>query len=664
MSNLIKGQEFPINKIFTSDFEYHIPPYQRPYAWTEEETATLFDDLFDFFTNQSLDENYFLGSLVLVKEENRPQSDVIDGQQRLTTLTILLAVCASLFDGKQRQELMEFVCEPGKEFLGITPRPRLYLRDKDKKFFENYIQNLNFEDLFKLDLEQQDDEAKQHIIKNAKLLKARFTKHFDDKSLLSQFIMFVLTRCYLIVVSTPSKASAFRVFSVMNSRGLDLLPIDIIKADIIGKIAIEKQDEYTDKWEELEAACGRKGFNELFMHIRTIYAKQKAQNTLLEEFKTHVLPNVKSEISFIEDVVEPYAEAYNVLSGCSYQSVQDASTINSLLKWLNKVDNYDWYPAAIKFLAEHSNEPEYVLWFFKKLERLASYLLITSADINARIKRYSKLLSEMDEAPDHSISSPLKSIELTASEILLELQVLQSDIYLMTGKRRNFILLRLDSIVSDNSATYDTKVLTIEHVLPQTVKGDSLWAEWWPDEDLQKKWRNKLANLVPLARRINSAAQNFDFEDKKQKYFMTSAGTSSYVLTTQVLAESKWTPEVVEKRQEHIINKLVEYWELNPEGAIDDTEETKGASPRPQLDFIELGLNIGDKLVFTHDSSVIVTIVSNKKVLYQGAEWSLSPLAKMLKNYSYYVNPGSFWKTMDGKSIGELYDKRYPLTGK
>ena len=99
MSKKISGSEYPLLKIFSSEFEYHIPSYQRPYAWTEEETSVLFDDLYDFFMTED-DDNYFLGSIVLVKEDDKAYSDVIDGQQRLTTLTILLATIASRFTDK------------------------------------------------------------------------------------------------------------------------------------------------------------------------------------------------------------------------------------------------------------------------------------------------------------------------------------------------------------------------------------------------------------------------------------------------------------------------------------------------------------------------------------------------------------------------------------
>lgn len=101
MGNKITGKEYQLSKIFSKEFNYYIPAYQRPYAWTEEETETLFDDLLDFYQTEKVD-NYFLGSIVLIKDEDKPKADVMNGQQRLTTLTILIAVIASYLTGENQ----------------------------------------------------------------------------------------------------------------------------------------------------------------------------------------------------------------------------------------------------------------------------------------------------------------------------------------------------------------------------------------------------------------------------------------------------------------------------------------------------------------------------------------------------------------------------------
>ena len=119
MGNAISGKEYPLSKIFGEDFEYHIPAYQRPYAWTQTETMDLFDDLYDFYQKEEQD-SYFLGSIVLIKDESKPHADVIDGQQRLTTLSILFSVMADCFaDLDAKIDCKRLLQEKGNKLTGM-----------------------------------------------------------------------------------------------------------------------------------------------------------------------------------------------------------------------------------------------------------------------------------------------------------------------------------------------------------------------------------------------------------------------------------------------------------------------------------------------------------------------------------------------------------------
>lgn len=570
MSKQITGAEYPISKIFSSDFDYTIPSYQRPYAWTVDQASELFDDLYDFYKTEDED-SYFLGSIVLIKEEGKPRSEVIDGQQRLTTLTILISALASMLSGELKSDFENYIREPGRASQGLKPKPRLSLRERDREFFAKYVQGLKFEDLLGLNSSFLENESQKNIQSNSCLMINSLNSKFSgDKDLLCKFGAFIVQRCFLVSVSTPSQKSAFRVFSVMNSRGLDLLPTDIIKADTIGLIDEDKQNSYNERWEDLEVQIGRSDFNDLFYYIRMIYAKVKAKRALLEEFKTHVLSRNIAPEEFIENVLEPYAEAYQIAKNQQYESTDNAKEINALLRWLNRIDNSDWLPPAIMFLSQHKDDTRYTFWFFQKLERLAAYLHICGKNINQRIVRYSFLLNEMDQAEDHCHDAPLTSIELTSAEKEEMMRILDSNIYELTARRRNYTILRLDSFMSDAAATYDHSLLTIEHVLPQTVSEGSDWLNTWPEKELRDQWIHKLANLVPLNQKRNSKAQNYDFKTKKTAYFGGKSGVSSYVLTTQVLNTDEWTPEKVAVRQKSLLEVLQDKWELN--GTVESAE--------------------------------------------------------------------------------------------
>lgn len=219
-------------------------------------------------------------------------------------------------------------------------------------------------------------------------------------------------------------------------------------------------------------------------------------------------------------------------------------------------------PPAIKFVAEHPNDSDYTLWFLTKLERLASFLYATAQDVNQRMDRYKRLLAEMDSNPDNCLEKPLERIELNTEEKQAFLQALDGEIYMMPSRRRNYIIQRLDSFVSDGAARYDNRVFSIEHVLPQNPQEDSEWTRLWPDLKEREEWLNRIANLVPLTRQRNSQAQNYDFETKKVKYFQIKGGVTSYALTTQVIRISSWMPEVVKERQQMLLGIFTEKWDL------------------------------------------------------------------------------------------------------
>ena len=559
----INGQECALSKIFSSEFEFHIPTYQRPYAWTTDQARELFDDLYDFYKNEN-SEGYFLGSIVLIKNEGNPHSWVIDGQQRLTTLTILLACFGYHLGEKNNGDLLEFLSEPGNKFKGLAPKPRLTLRDRDAEFFKKYVQDMALGELIALDEKQIDNEAKVNIKKNSGILFAKIKEKFaSDKDDLASFIEFILTRCFLVAVSTPSQKSAFRVFSVMNSRGLDLQPTDIFKADIIGKLPDKQKDEYSEKWEDLETDLGRSVFNDLFSHVRMIYSKEKARATLLEEFGKVVMPKFDDKpTDLVDHVLEPYGEALKTIKNMSYKSTENAKDINQCLYWLNRIENFDWIPPSLLFLSLKKNDPDWVLYFFEKIERLSSFMYLCSYDINQRIERYARVIAEIEsmETWDYETDN-LETLELTSAEQKEFKEKLNGDIYTMPSRKRNYAILRLDSFVSDGAASYDPSVLTIEHVLPQTADGAGYWEELFDDKDWEN-WVHKISNLVPLNKRKNSEAQNYDFETKKNIYFKSKNSTSSYALTTQVISEAAWDLETLKARQKKLMKSYADNWDL------------------------------------------------------------------------------------------------------
>ena len=510
--------------------------------------------------SQGEDEAYFLGSIVLIKRDDEPYAEVIDGQQRLTTLTILLAVIASYLEGDMKENFELYINEPGKPAEDIEPKPRLKLRERDQGFFYRYIQEFRFKELLQLDPVSLSD-SQQNIRNNTELFIKRIEEDFQaDKSKIEAFGKFIINRCFLVAVSTPSMNSAHRIFSVLNNRGLDLMPSDLLKSQIIGQIPEIKRDQYTEKWEDWEEQLGREDFNTLFSHIRMLFLKSKARRTMLEEMLGFLRDSNIEGREFIDKYLIPYAEAFQIIINASYESSGDATIINNYLKWLNQIDNFDWVPPAILYLTKHKNDTDKIKRFFEQLERLAACMFLCRRDVNKRIERYSQLISTIEEDKDvFEPHSPLSLREEEKNEVKV---VFNGDVYLMTKRPRNYLLLRLDSFMSDQAAVYNHKVITVEHVLPQTVNTGTYWSKMWPNPASREKWVHKLGNLLLLSKSKNSQAQNYDFPTKKAKYFTTKSGVSSFAITSKVLEYNDWTLDVVRRRQEELINILIKGWKL------------------------------------------------------------------------------------------------------
>ena len=119
MADIIKAGEQNLNAVFSDSYLFEIPLYQRPYAWTTEQVDELLDDLLNAL-DRDPNSPYFLGSIVLIKEEGESTSAVVDGQQRLTTLSMLFCVLRELAQGDAQTELDGFVREAGNSLRGTS----------------------------------------------------------------------------------------------------------------------------------------------------------------------------------------------------------------------------------------------------------------------------------------------------------------------------------------------------------------------------------------------------------------------------------------------------------------------------------------------------------------------------------------------------------------
>lgn len=553
----IEAHEQNIRQIFGDSYAFEIPPYQRPYAWEKDQAQELLSDLLDAMDNKDTrNEVYFLGSVVLIKSPNDPSSKVIDGQQRLTTLAILLSILRDLTsDQEVRIERRTYIFQKASADRGTEDRFRLLLRHRDRPFFQKYIQNPeatnNLPDINTLEGSQ------KRIAENAEYFRGELEGMTEDRR--NALVAFIVQRCYLVVVAVPTAESARRIFTVLNARGLDLTPTDILKADLLERAGESREADLADRWEAVENSLGRDRMVELFGHIRMMYERDKPRLALEVGFPKFVEPFEGDADHFVGNILEPIADALLLLDRQDVIRERFGSDAAKVIRSLDRIDNKDWVPPALLCLWKQlpGGAPS-TARFLMDLERVAYYLFVTRAGVNDRIERFAAIMDELEPRP--AKERPTKGLNLSPTEQNEFLKALDGPLYEKSRVCKP-VMQRLDEALSTGGASYDNLV-SIEHVLPQTVEEGSEWASLFPDGKERSEWIHRIANLVFLTHRINSRASNWEFGKKKKEYFVSIDGSSPFPITQTVLQADKWTPEFLAGRQQKLVAKLAEIWKV------------------------------------------------------------------------------------------------------
>ena len=558
---IFEAHEDVLSQLFGDNYVFRMPYYQRPYSWTRDQAGELLADLLKAMENEPNADPYFLGSIVLIHNPERSLYDVIDGQQRLTTLTILLCLLREMTDdGANRENLDKRIRERADTYANTKERFRLDLREKDKEFFRDNIQEPGGIGRLLAKGSRQLSDSRRLLFENTEFLYKGLDKIGEEER--DKLARFVISKCYLVVVKAYDHDSAHRVFSVLNARGLDLIPTDILKAQVIGEIPDRNKDRYTQTWENLEDELSREKFLELFGHIYVIETGNRFHVELAKAFSEDVLAR-HSGSRFIDETLARYSQAFHIVTTAAYENSRRAEEINRILRYLNRLEPDEWIPPAMVFLDSYQDDPDTLLNLFKALDCLAYGMLLKGDSRDPRISRYRDALAEAKKSQRDS-NKILNQLRLTDKEEADVITALNGTIYGSHPLARFVrpLLLRLDGALADAAATYSHTTTTVEHVLPQSPEQDSEWVRNFPDEDIRLEWTNRLANLVLLSRSKNSRAQNYDFDRKKREYFQKN-GVTGFALTTQVISENSWTPRVLERRQKALVEALKKEWGIS-----------------------------------------------------------------------------------------------------
>ncbi|GAP71185.1 protein of unknown function DUF262 [Bacteroidales bacterium 6E] len=245
MEEPFKPLSLSIGELFGNiDALYKIPQYQRPYKWEDEQVEKLWDDIYDAYENN--EDNYFLGSIITAKPRDNEKSayvDVVDGQQRITTLMILFCVIRDLYPEINKDNISQnpFAVDIDRlaasiSRLGKADRLKLYTHRQHQSDFHEQIIKGNTRDLrkpYKYQIKT-DEEPKYKFINTAVIFREKFIVLGQAQS--EELINYLFNQVKIIRIDCKNREFAIKLFQVLNDRGMDLTAADLIKSFLLEKL--------------------------------------------------------------------------------------------------------------------------------------------------------------------------------------------------------------------------------------------------------------------------------------------------------------------------------------------------------------------------------------------------------------------------------------------
>ncbi|UKJ12755.1 DUF262 domain-containing protein [Helicobacter pylori] len=572
----IEGKVYQLKDILATELSayYQIPTYQRPYQWTEENCEKLLDDLLSGYECYK-ESDYFCGSLVFIQSDKDNKTDIVDGQQRLSTFILLAKVLATLYSERLDSKFQEYLQESWSDRHEDGKKKKRKRLDFDlvgssaKKDFQDALDFFDDLDASKGEGSKSNDpsKGKNSYLKNAICLKDYLEK--KEIADINDFIKWLYLNVNFITITCSDTDMALRIFNVLNARGLPLHATDIFKGELLKKLTEEKeQEELATRWENLRQKCLDNGFamETLFSrhltYLNPVTSKEKMEKRLVTWFKNLN----KTPLEYLKGV-EDFYNAY-----CEVLEMQDRYA--HLLSY--KDDDYLCVILCTSLLHRYSDQDIETLkkllvkfyyqdWVAGKTKSTRSQTCCNIINALKEKKNIDDIISIVKEyLNEKNITQHFKE-NLQDSNLYTKFYFTNNK----TPKKNSWlkpILILVEYFMSDDpkpKRIQMDKNLHVEHILPQKLTLSSQWAKDFSEEE-RECYTHSLANLTLLGGEKNIDASNLDFKDKKKIYMgeeirlnkkETFRVMTCYKMTIDIAHHyTEWTPKSLEKREKDLMS--------------------------------------------------------------------------------------------------------------
>jgi len=594
----------------TGKHTFQVPDYQRNYSWTESELKDLWKDLHDSLDR---DKEHFFGTFLLREQQDSQAYDIIDGQQRLTSLLLLLNEMSNQwreYDEEAADELKQWYVKSRNGY-------KLQLMGDDKRFFKEYILGGLSEGSDGAYPEETITASQGRLKQAKKFFKDKFKerkeestqKDFEDYcSRLKQKIEKDLE---LMVYPVDSEAEAVRIFEVVNDRGKDLSKLEKTKSFLMHRLYLALSEDDQENLLEEHLATIRDHFKDIYQLIDDINDDDDAPNFsedriqryhyilwdtewttsrnsryyqnhltyLKQRFQEYPRNEVIEEIlRYTEELRDSFHAIKTIVTG----SVDD-DRIEERLTRLNVLGTLgNFYPLLIAAWLKHDKEGVFtydeLVELFDQIETFIFrvYSVQQRRGNTGRTKFYplARAVHQGETGASTAISKMGEHINYYCDNDALRKVFDQNAIYTYYGDSRKdelrYLLYFYEKHLEEDMEGLDFDLrtivknkddnITIEHIWPQSANRLDLTEE---EERLHEDHKHDLGNLALMTWSWNSGEQDKPFTDKRDRY-----SQSKIRMLNRVAEEGEWDAEKIEAREKEMVEFIVQRW---PDTSLQET---------------------------------------------------------------------------------------------
>lgn len=558
-----------LRKLLGNGLTYRIPSFQRDYSWTADEWEDLWEDILEL-QEEGEEPAHYMGYLVL-QSSNSKEHDVIDGQQRLTTLSIIiLAAIQNLHDFAQtKQEKINTDNNQRAEqlrnsYIGyldpvtLVPRSKLSLNRHNDTFYQTYMVPLE-------KMPQRGLHASEHLLRKAfdwhkKAIKEYANPHGDDAGVaIATLINNIVDHLFFTVITVTDELNAFKVFETLNARGVRLSSTDLLKNYLFSVVADANTHEQEIKsmenlWEKIVGTLGAESLPEF---LRTYWNSCHKLVRKSELFKTirHTIKTKEDAFSLIREL-DRSAHIYVALRNPSDElwGREERSPLTQL-QMFSVRQQLSMLMAAYKTFFDSDR-----VTFQKVLNAVSvlsfRYNVICKLHTNELERVYNQIALKIATGEYIEIKQIIEHLrDLYPNDSIFKTSFKEKE--LVTSNSRNkkivrYILFQIEKNMGNHELDFESSQITIEHIFPENP------TESW-SEDLER-YTYRLGNMVLLEGKTNRSLGNGDYAVKKEALETSSFKTAQYVAAHY----DEWTPDKVSSFQTDLARRATSIWRFNP----------------------------------------------------------------------------------------------------